>query len=467
MRTGRNDPCPCGSGKKYKKCCLASDEAKERAPQVPAPSAGEAALADKREGAREEIEVQPGDASPDDAGATAEGPDTPDSKWPPLADDDQRRVDAWWNEIRPVYTGQRIQERAGWLLERTVSFLDEQPRLFRHLDLHEEFLLELGGALADAGRFEDHLALLRRLRDEQPEVYFESFSYHDQKLLGEALRGGKPEDIPPCLTLFRQHPLKDIDSFALVVDLLAWRGCEEELRSLLEPTAATMASSPEVIGGQFGLRWLANLRLFPLIEAGDDSPAAMDGVLQELVAAGDVHLDRPDIREWFQRAVQMGSPSPAEAALDLKARPDDAFHQDVGWSFTGWVRRTRKLPWASARFLALALLDYWNWKEEGSKKPARVFGLSSARLDHYLARQCWDFFQFRGVTALSTLQAFHYFTEYLVTRNHINTAEADRLQTACAGLFEEVRKATASTDPALWVCPSYQALLAGCGVPPG
>ncbi len=28
-KTGRNDPCPCGSGKKYKKCCAlkgASDE---------------------------------------------------------------------------------------------------------------------------------------------------------------------------------------------------------------------------------------------------------------------------------------------------------------------------------------------------------------------------------------------------------------------------------------------------------
>jgi len=22
IKTGRNDPCPCGSGKKYKKCCL-------------------------------------------------------------------------------------------------------------------------------------------------------------------------------------------------------------------------------------------------------------------------------------------------------------------------------------------------------------------------------------------------------------------------------------------------------------
>jgi len=26
---GRNDPCPCGSGKKYKKCCLLKEEAEE------------------------------------------------------------------------------------------------------------------------------------------------------------------------------------------------------------------------------------------------------------------------------------------------------------------------------------------------------------------------------------------------------------------------------------------------------
>ena len=28
-KTGRNDPCPCGSGKKYKRCCLAQDQAAE------------------------------------------------------------------------------------------------------------------------------------------------------------------------------------------------------------------------------------------------------------------------------------------------------------------------------------------------------------------------------------------------------------------------------------------------------
>ena len=29
-KVGRNDPCPCGSGKKYKKCCLDADEARAR-----------------------------------------------------------------------------------------------------------------------------------------------------------------------------------------------------------------------------------------------------------------------------------------------------------------------------------------------------------------------------------------------------------------------------------------------------
>ena len=38
-KIGRNDRCPCGSGKKYKQCCLAKDEADERRTFVAAPAA--------------------------------------------------------------------------------------------------------------------------------------------------------------------------------------------------------------------------------------------------------------------------------------------------------------------------------------------------------------------------------------------------------------------------------------------
>lgn len=48
IRVGRNDPCPCGSGKKYKKCCLGRDQA---SPPVAAgsPVAGEIALNEIRQ----------------------------------------------------------------------------------------------------------------------------------------------------------------------------------------------------------------------------------------------------------------------------------------------------------------------------------------------------------------------------------------------------------------------------------
>lgn len=42
---GRNDPCPCGSGQKYKRCCLAKDQQAERATLKAAAEARAAAAA--------------------------------------------------------------------------------------------------------------------------------------------------------------------------------------------------------------------------------------------------------------------------------------------------------------------------------------------------------------------------------------------------------------------------------------
>jgi hypothetical protein len=44
---GRNDPCPCGSGTKYKKCCLEKDEAARVAATTASAAAAAAAAAEK------------------------------------------------------------------------------------------------------------------------------------------------------------------------------------------------------------------------------------------------------------------------------------------------------------------------------------------------------------------------------------------------------------------------------------
>jgi hypothetical protein len=43
MKPGRNDPCPCGSGKKYKKCCGAAIPIAAIAPAPTTHAAGNAA----------------------------------------------------------------------------------------------------------------------------------------------------------------------------------------------------------------------------------------------------------------------------------------------------------------------------------------------------------------------------------------------------------------------------------------
>lgn len=51
--TGRNDSCPCGSGKKYKKCHLAEDEAAKHQELTKAAEEREAALAAAEENPEE------------------------------------------------------------------------------------------------------------------------------------------------------------------------------------------------------------------------------------------------------------------------------------------------------------------------------------------------------------------------------------------------------------------------------
>jgi len=52
MKPGRNDPCPCGSGQKYKKCCAAKDEEANKAAFVAQAAAESAAQAEAEVAAR-------------------------------------------------------------------------------------------------------------------------------------------------------------------------------------------------------------------------------------------------------------------------------------------------------------------------------------------------------------------------------------------------------------------------------
>ncbi|MDB4937793.1 MAG: hypothetical protein JWP87_4765 [Labilithrix sp.] len=58
MKIGRNDPCHCGSGQKYKKCHLAKDDAAKSAELAAAAAAAEAAAKAKADAEAEAAEKE-------------------------------------------------------------------------------------------------------------------------------------------------------------------------------------------------------------------------------------------------------------------------------------------------------------------------------------------------------------------------------------------------------------------------
>jgi tetratricopeptide (TPR) repeat protein len=135
-KVGRNQPCPCGSGKKYKQCCLATDEAATVAAS----------------------EQQRRDAPPPPIRA-------PRSLWQPVVDDDGERLDQLSNGTIDLIHAGKLDE-AERLCQR---LLDEFPDL---PDGHMRFgqLFRARGEPKMAAQHLRKAAAVARAADDDPEL---------------------------------------------------------------------------------------------------------------------------------------------------------------------------------------------------------------------------------------------------------------------------------------------------------
>jgi hypothetical protein len=152
--TGRNDPCPCGSGKKYKKCCLPKD----RAARIQALEAREtpelpetAAPLDYYE---PELTVKP----------AARGDSPPAPEVDPLL----QRINAFWEQFMDAAYEKQ------WSL--VTQMLAEEQEL-----CDGEMVFEIANTMFEraiaAGELERYQQLLDQLEQTVPEAYAEQLHY--------------------------------------------------------------------------------------------------------------------------------------------------------------------------------------------------------------------------------------------------------------------------------------------------
>ncbi len=257
-KVGRNEPCPCGSGKKYKKCCMEKDEQQERETRARIEEAIESVLGPRSAEPRSDVSpLYVGDLFEDE-----------DEEY-----ETEEESELWHRFGEADYEG-----KIGIFLEALEA---EQLDDVDAFDMLSDIWVEAKDR-GQQGRFDE---LVDRLRQKLPEAYEEDWPYYNDWLLESALARGDTAIIPKLLEPFAREPDRDIDQFLWVADLLMYHDQPRPLREAMLKAWPAVGSSANLgpdVKNHFGSIAI-QLTLLDQLERGG-APEITDPELQKALS---------------------------------------------------------------------------------------------------------------------------------------------------------------------------------------
>ncbi len=373
MKAGRNDPCPCGSGKKYKKCCLAKDqEASLRQTAVipPPPSS----VAPPRS-VPFPTQQHPQPAGPTTPARAAEAP-TPPLPLDPVTE----RGESRWREFESQNGEGRIAVFFKTLEDAEVMTDD---LAFEMLNILHTDAVKSGGRT----RFAECVGALRERR---PEVFDEGAHFYLSWCLLDALAEGRQEEVVPSLAReLAARAGRDIDTINRAMDALGYHGQLSILVEALRIAWPAVKSSDNVV--PWGISEFAekgvNHEIFDYLEH-TASPDPADAVLLDRVQffveepnedylrefIGD--LTGKSGREWQADDFALRPPR-KRSREDWDTEQEERQTSDQGAvnlsrlisAFVGYLRREEGVPFPRGELVRHELYRYFVRRDEGDLDP--------------------------------------------------------------------------------------------------
>ncbi len=263
MKIGRNDPCPCGSGKKYKKCCLplqASARSPGDAQQVAGSARSESAFAASQS---------------EGSGSATDQPQ-------------------FWDDYGMASVDARID-----ILRRVV----EEEKEFDG-ELAYELLVDVVMPLQHIGRLEDADAALDLIRERQPGAYRDQASWFDEWRVENALLAGRGIEGP--LLEFASRPQANVDGFFRVMDRLLYHGRTEALLVALGPAWIALKDSADITerGKQLFQRVTVDVVVDHQLSLDPSATECAPELFEQIASI--VGRDRARVDESFEHRVRGG-----------------------------------------------------------------------------------------------------------------------------------------------------------------
>ncbi|MDQ3620958.1 MAG: SEC-C domain-containing protein [Verrucomicrobiota bacterium] len=434
LKTRRNDPCPCGSGRKYKKCCLAKDEALAH----PAAEARPREMARLPESiaaeARDEHQPHLPDAEPeDDAFAFQDEEEAmPDAAA-------IEKVNVLWSEFQAL--AQPTPKQMDRFLEDLLALAPEE---MSWSDLLHELARKNHGDLP---------AVFRRIAGAIPHTKKAGMSFFYWAAAEEFDRRGHRHLLPEVAAAFQKLDGHNYDADALkhLEDYLLAAGFEAEALQLCEHFLPIMRedgglmphAAPELCGLVFELRVGAALRS----EADAGRPAAE---VARALCAGIEEEIHPEVAANAVAVITAGAGPRAWTREHFDLTAGDISTDADAWraalrliaSLIGVAREAWQLeqapPGCAFAGLQVLLVAVCRSMEKGGKRKKSGGNLLSyltpAGIDNRVAATCRDVIGLNKPKARLLLDAHGILARFAARHLLISHAEADQTEKELARL---------------------------------
>ena len=448
-KLGRNEPCHCGSGKKYKKCCLNKDEEKKKMD-----------INNNSEGCTncdedfEEIFEEEDDFTEDEFDEITDREEYNkikhkikelrkkysckkfDDNLPDISPDEQRIVDAWWQKFEDVCMKNFDAIKCVDLIK---DFVINHPNLVPNLYLHEGAIFEFEGRSLKSGNYDDFIGFLKWYRDNAFNAYILGGTYYDFFLITYQLVNGDVGNITKYFSIYKEYPGHDPDNLMRLVDLFKATNNQELLIELLKDIHPYVYYSPGIIGAEDFVQPILKDTFCKYLKR-DYTEQEIDLIVNTMKDFSNLFPDmfvQTNREFWVHLLEDMYKRVPLEKQLKNRKEAEDYFSH-IRNHFEVFLHETRGKQWITAEYYSVLILEYLFKQLENNKIGKKPFQLNKDRVDNYLATQFRDIIGIREIPCLAFMQALFYFNEYLGETGLISSECRDSNEGVCDDLYETV-----------------------------
>jgi hypothetical protein len=491
LKTGRNEPCPCSSGKKYKRCCLEKDEQFETAKlKVLNKKIKRNSIKDElcfpdedfinienpdeienyssftmhehgeilpeiiklyRENTSKEFYL-PYEESEDElldkdelSGVTPGEPASTQSYSfnendfiPTVSLEEKMLIDKWWDEYRC------IKDRVA-KLEHLKSFLDEHPHLDVNMHLHHALISSLQ---KEFERREDYYLFIEFLiyfREKHINAYTLSFGCYDESLITFFLVGQKTnKEIVFYFSLFKKYPVKFINKLMDVVFMIISFGREDLLQDLYQDIYIPLDRSRFLVDHYLIIEPYLLYQWSPFVKQLADSKGNQFEIVDALHKK-QLHfsskLKNANIYTGKKRLARSLQECFGDLAIPPFPHPFNfirtkMFYSLITEQFKGYQVRTLLRPWILSHNISSDIFYFLLHPLRNYSIPRYPFRFNKDLIDNFLSTNFKDFSSRKTHEATNFLLGLVDFCNYLKEKELISTDEFQQLHEAASGMLD-------------------------------